>query len=446
MNREIDSFIEKFIDELEEENAAIFAGAGLSVAAGFVNWKDLLSPIARELGLDIDKEQDLVSLAQFHCNYRGGNRHTLNQLLLEKFCQGHSITENHQILARLPIQTYWTTNYDRLIEKSLEQAGKHGDVEHPDEAVLTKDDYERYQIDRGAFVTALSGDLVSKTFLFIGFSFTDPNLDYILSRIRINHAKNQREHYCIFKKIERINFQNEEDFQYAALRQNLNIEDLKRFGIRTLLIDKYSDITKILCTIESRYRQRAVLISGSAYDFGNFPNAEEFIQKLSTALIENGNKIVSGFGLGVGSHVITGALKYIYHEKGEQLNDQLILRPFPQGDENVRRQWEVYRQEMVSYAGVAIFIFGNKLIENQVNLADGVRREFDIALNKGLKLIPIGATGFVARELWDKVMENFEAYYPQGQDSLKPLFSKLGETNDSLIETVIKIISMIKRV
>ena len=38
----IDKFLEDFTKELREQNVAIFAGAGLSVAAGFVDWKGLL--------------------------------------------------------------------------------------------------------------------------------------------------------------------------------------------------------------------------------------------------------------------------------------------------------------------------------------------------------------------------------------------------------------------
>lgn len=216
MGNNLKHFITKFSSEIEEGNAAIFAGAGLSVSAGYVDWKGLLKPLAKKLGLDIDKEHDLVSIAQYHCNEDSGGRHELNELLINNFCSGHEITENHRILARLPTRTFWTTNYDRLIEKSLEDARKipdvkytinhltltkakrnavvykmHGDVENPNEAVLIKDDYEKYHKNYEPFITALSGDLVSKTFLFIGFSFSDPNLDYILSRIRIKflHAK-----------------------------------------------------------------------------------------------------------------------------------------------------------------------------------------------------------------------------------------------------------------
>ena len=71
----------------------------------------------------------------------------------------------------------------------------------PSSCVILKDDYEIYNDKRQLFTTTLQGDLVSKTFLFIGFSFEDPNLKYILSRIRILLDKNRRTHYLFLKKI-----------------------------------------------------------------------------------------------------------------------------------------------------------------------------------------------------------------------------------------------------
>ena len=128
MEAHLNRFVDHFTKAIKENNAAIFAGAGLSIPAGFVNWKNLLRDIAKDLNLDIDKENDLIAIAQYHYNEQGNNRHKLNQLLIEEFTQGTSVTLNHQILSSLPIQTYWTTNYDKLIEKSLEEAGKTPDV------------------------------------------------------------------------------------------------------------------------------------------------------------------------------------------------------------------------------------------------------------------------------------------------------------------------------
>lgn len=470
MDKHGEQFVETFVKELDEENVAIFAGAGLSVEAGYVDWKKLLQPIAQDLELDIDQEHDLISIAQYHLNEKQ-NRSGLNRVLIEELSPGHAPTDNHRILARLPIKTYWTTNYDKLIEDSLKAAGKipdvkytldhlkltkpkrdaivykmHGDIEHPDDAVLTKDDYERYQSTRGQYVTALSGDLVAKMFLFLGFSFTDPNLDYILSRVRISLHGKPRDHFCIFKKCKRSGFASDDAFKHADVKQHLAINDLKRFGVQTLLVDEYSDITALLRQIENRFQRKTVLISGSAYEYGSWgtDKAESFVRGLSQALIRNDNRIVSGFGVGVGSQVITGALEELYQHQGKRLHDQLILRPFPQGTD-AQKQWETYRQEMIAHAGIAVFIFGNKLQGSSVVSANGVRREFELAKRNGLLLIPIGATGFVAQELWREIADNFDTYYPK-HGQLKPLFASLNDASDikRLIDSVVEIINKAK--
>jgi NAD-dependent SIR2 family protein deacetylase len=115
--REVESFIENYLKPLEDGNAAIFAGAGLSVPSGYVDWRNLLRNLAKEIDLDVDKEHDLASLTQYFINERG--RSGVDQLLTEVFCGDREPNENHRILSALPISTYWTTNYDDLIETSL---------------------------------------------------------------------------------------------------------------------------------------------------------------------------------------------------------------------------------------------------------------------------------------------------------------------------------------
>ena len=61
-------FIREYSRALVEGYAAIFAGAGLSRASGHVNWKELLEPLASDIGLDVKKESDLVAVAQYYNN------------------------------------------------------------------------------------------------------------------------------------------------------------------------------------------------------------------------------------------------------------------------------------------------------------------------------------------------------------------------------------------
>jgi len=467
MQRKIEQFINEYLKELQENNAAIFAGAGLSAASGHVDWKGLLKEFADELYLDVDKESDLISLAQFHLNKNANNRHSLNQKIANEFHHGKFPNKNHEILARLPIKTYWTTNYDRLIEKSIESKGKivdvkytteqlantihgrdtilykmHGDVEHPDNAIISKDQYEKYYHTHGAFINTLSGDLISKTFLFIGFSFTDPNLDYVLSRIRVTFQNNQRKHYCFFKEVTKVEKEITEDFEYRKIKQALIIDDLLRFNIHVLLVKEYGDITEILQEIENRFKRKTIYISGSAHEYGKWDSntAEDFISKLSQELIKSDFKIVSGFGLGVGSSVITGVLKEVYLNKKENLKDQLLLRPFPQG-EKAKAQWTEYRKDMISFSGISIFLFGNKFEDGELKLANGVKSEYEISLELGSIVIPIGATGYITKELWMETLGQYETIF--GSLNNIDLFKELGNEGlapEKLIELTIKFI------
>lgn len=474
MSIDKDVFLNDIGKELLEENVAIFAGAGMSAGAGFVNWADLLRPIALELELDVDKEHDLVALAQYHCNSNSSNRSQLNQRLIEEFSRSAHETENHRILCRLPIKTYWTTNYDKLIENSLVNIGKipdvkytrahlvttkpkrsaivykmHGDVDHPNDAVLTKDDYEKYHVKMDQYLSALKGDLISKTFIFIGFSFTDPNLDYILSRVRVSYENNSRRHYCFIKRIQQNINELDVDFEYRKRKQNFFINDLARFNVKSILVNEYSEITDTLKALEWRYKSKTLFISGSAHEFNSWGEkiCQKFIHDLSYELVSNKFKIISGFGLGVGSSVISGALEFIYMKPNDSSQEQLILRPFPQssnGSIPIPHLWHKYRTDMLSHAGVAIFIFGNKYEGGCVVDADGVRKEYDIARENGLLTIPVGATGSMARVLWQEEVDNINSGAFTVSDEFKNDFLAIGDETkppEEIIKLIVKIIS-----
>lgn len=425
--------------------------------------------MADELGLDVEKENDLISLAQYYKNVNG-SRSQINQLIIDSY-GGKEISKNHRILARLPISTFWTTNYDSLIEDSLKEIKKipdvkytnahlsqtepkrdsiiykmHGDRKHSDSTIILKEDYEEYHVKHAPFITALNGDLITKTFLFIGFSFSYPNLDYILSRMKVEYGTdNQKTHYALMREIKKIENENEEEFIYRKTKQKLLIEDLKRYNIQVIEIDSYEVITEILTTIEKKINQNNIFISGSADDYGALTKekAINFIETLSKQLIKKGYNIVSGFGLGVGSYIIKGALEEIYLKSKTINDDRLLLRPFPQGIENEKNKdalWDKYRKDMISRVGISIFLFGNKREKNdKIVEASGVISEFEIAHINNNIIIPIGFTGGASKTIWNIVNEDFESYFKNPSDKLKQLFQKFNlnyEEENELIKDI----------
>jgi hypothetical protein len=461
------AFVREYVRAISEGYAAVFAGSGLSQCSGYTNWKDLIRPFAEEIGLNVDKERDLLAIAQYYRNERG-TRASINQKIINEFTRNTMKNENIEILTRMPISTYWTTNYDELLEIGLKENKRkadvkttqesladniydrdavvykmHGDVRCPSKAVLTKDDYEVYSYERPLFRTALQGDLVSKTFLFIGFSFEDPNLDYILSQIRVLLHESSRDHYCFFEKVKQNNSESEKDYQYNVALQELRIKDLRRYGIQAVLLDNFSEITQILKEIEKAYLLKNIFISGSLA-ICDSPWTDDGVKKLTFSLaeklVQRNYRIISGFGCEIGTMIINGALEEIMKSKYKHIDEHLCMRPFPQfvtGAISRDELWHKYRIDMIGQAGIAVFIFGNKKKNGDTVIADGMLKEFEIAKQMEKKIIPVGSTGGASAIISEEIMSNI-MQYPYLKDYIETLRQ---ETNpEHLYKIIIKII------
>lgn len=434
------TFIRKYTKAINDGCAAVFAGAGLSVPSGYVSWKELLRPLAEEIGLSIEKEHDYLAVAQYYYN-KQGNRAGINDIVLEVFKEETKGNDSIEIISRLPINTYWTTNYDHLIEDALKSNGRkpdvkitnenlatnlrdcsatvykmHGDVQFPNNTVLIKEDYETYGINREPFTTILKGDLLSKTFLFIGFSFEDPNLGSILGWIKNLLGSNVREHYCLFKEVSAKEGESLEDYAYRKAKQDLIIDDLKRYGIQAVLLKSYSEIPDILKEIERQCNLNNIFISGSmslSNDQWTIDDAKLFASKLAQELVSDRMHITSGYGLGIGSAIITGVLNEVRQKKYAHFDEHLKLYPFPQpkSGENFRTLWHEYRTEIIEDCGVAVFIFGNKADKDGKKvIADGMIEEFKVAKAKNAILIPIASTGDAALQIYEEMYKTKDEY------------------------------------
>lgn len=472
-----EQFVREYTKAIRQGNAALFAGAGLSRPSGFVDWKELLRPLAENVGLNIDCEHDLTAVAQYIQN-NSGNRHAINNSILEAFGKDAELNDNVRILTRLPIKTYWTTNYDCLIEDGLAEVHRkadvkieykqlpmtkedvdavvykmHGDADHPADVVLTKDDYEEYDKTHPFFRDFLQVDLISKSFLFIGFSFEDPNLNFVLGRIKLSMGNSVRNHYCFVKKENEKNYEDKQEFQSRQTREKLREENLKKYGIKTVFVDDYKEIPDILKEVEDSVRANNVFISGSTdfYDNWSREDVERLACKLSNELVKSDFRVASGFGLGIGSSVIYGALNAIYSSPNKHSDTYLSLKPFPQNIVNAEERkvkWTKYREEILGANGVAIFMFGNKKDSaGKRILANGCRQEFEIAKQKGCMIIPIGSTGDMAAEIYKEVKADHEADGRE-YEYLDKYMDRLGtETDiDKIVEMVLEIVKARRKV
>lgn len=119
-------------------------------------------------------------------------------------------TPSHEALVALQLPLIFTTNYDELIESSHAEAGVplrvsadddefkarlaerpdrhlvklHGSIDRPDTIVLTRDDYSRARSARREMLAHLRHDLARASFLFVGFSLSDPNFNLLHDDIR----------------------------------------------------------------------------------------------------------------------------------------------------------------------------------------------------------------------------------------------------------------------
>lgn len=439
MSTSVKTFIKDYAKTIKEGRAALFIGSGLSRPAGYMGWKDVLRDCAIELGLDVEKEEsNLITLAEYY-RIDKQQRTTINQTIKEFFSDNKGEpTETHRIIATLPITSIWTTNYDRLLERTYEDAELtytvitddvsyrevnnsaqitvhkiHGDVLVSDKCVITRKDYESFAETHEVVLAELKGEMCSKSFLFLGYSFSDTDIQqHVLSRIRLISKNSQpQKHYCILEKVKKENFKIQEDFTYAENKQKHHIADMQSYGLNVVLVDSYQEISDILNCIRKQVLLKNVFISG-AYD-ENYQYAKrcaDFSRKISEELIQNDFKLYTGFGENLGNDIVTGAFRGCSNVETnvKNFNKNVFIHPFPFKLKSTARDslFEQIRKNMISNTQVMIVIGGVKIDERGTRItSEGVIKEVEEAKKQGIVVIALPTTGGAAMQVYDKLVE-----------------------------------------
>ena len=419
--------------ELSRGKIAVFTGAGVSASLKFPNWKLLIKDSAEELGLTIDNT-DLTQVAQFY-----SNKHSLSKLLTNIVNKLNEVSLDKpsdlvSAILKLNLDSIWTTNYDdifkhfspikcnvfyddkSLLNKNIEGMPIYkinGDINKPESMVITKKDFECYADTHKELMTLLHRELLTKTFLFLGYSFEDGIVLNILQKIVSYFGDSYPYHYTIMKD------DNNKYFQYFK-------EDLEsRYHIKVIPVNNHDEIPKMLNNIIAEANKRNVFISGS---FDTLPGVERakvdsFVKNLVDGLYHAKLKIITGVGKGLGAIVTGYAHEYLLNHH-MNVSDYLELRPFPIKTDNPTVTTKDYRKYMMRDCCNAIFLYGKSSSYKELeeypgkHYSLGTYQEYELARELGINIIPIPSTGYEAEVIYNDLLTQKPAYIERYLDVL----------------------------
>jgi hypothetical protein len=207
-----------------------FVGAGASMSVTWKDahgvdrrgpsWRELVDWAAREIGFEVPDllrmraSTDLQILEYFKIKKGAGPLNHWLSTSLRPDEAALRASRIHTALANLKqCSLFYTTNFEDLLERSLELAGRkvsvvtreadhigkrggtgvtdvtevvkfHGDLKHPETMVLSESDYQQRLSFSKPMDFRLLSDLLNRVILFIGYSFSDPNVSYLFYRLK----------------------------------------------------------------------------------------------------------------------------------------------------------------------------------------------------------------------------------------------------------------------
>jgi hypothetical protein len=210
---DLENALQSKADRLAERARAgelvLFLGAGISQQAGIPTWTELLKKLAACACMSEAEQEALANLpgldAATVLRSRTSPSDSQFRDSVARLTHSDCFALGHALAAGLPIRESVTTNYDDLFERASYAATGdrpsilpydpssvakrwllklHGSVDNPQDIVLTRADYLRYESDRGALYGIVQAMLMTRHILFVGFSLTDDNFHRLADEVR----------------------------------------------------------------------------------------------------------------------------------------------------------------------------------------------------------------------------------------------------------------------
>jgi SIR2-like domain len=457
----VEDFIDRYAAWVEARTAVVLAGAGVSHDAKFPAWGPLVQPFARQIGLSKKAMgTDYPFVVEAYTQHAPSGGQSLLDALVKKMrsVRNPQPTELHRLLAELPIDEYWTTNYDTLLDEAVngttvrsddQLAGLSGGgrrvlkmhghitldgraVEPPLGIVLSRSDYENYARTHPRFWHLLQAQFLTRNFLFVGFSFNDPNLLHVLRIVRDYAPDQHREHFV---------FLTAPDNRYEELRRS----DLARTGVHTVELSVHSELPDVLRRLIARCRPARLLIIGSSTDHptvtgpGTYatapldPALRATAEALGVRLAATPTRLVTSGPLGgaIGYAMMNilqsedrydaNRLSVVRRVKAARLeNDDPLTTRFgsmvftAEGTDDLR--------DRALHDVRAVLVIGG---------GTGTRNEVERASEAGHDIIGLPSAGGVGREIWTEMNANLGSYRLGNQAIDPALFARLNDTDQA---------------
>lgn len=218
----------RLIKEAENSNRlVIFVGAGTSIPSGFPSWSQEVDEIRERMDdseddankNEVKNSDDFLKIPQYYYNEHGKNNYVALMRKIFKHQKNLSPLKLHEKILNFRVKYIITTNYDNLLKKSADDNQQvidvvaqdsdlaygiaekkiikmHGDFDH-DNFVLKEDDYLSYSEHFRLIEIYIKALITGNVVLFLGYSFSDPDLKQIFTWVKENLDGNQPQSYLV---------------------------------------------------------------------------------------------------------------------------------------------------------------------------------------------------------------------------------------------------------
>lgn len=444
---EIIEYIDEIVKEMLNGTFSVFCGAGADCDATKQEWQDIFTEKTK--GFYKKYSSDVYFLADLEKRYYNSESFFMD------ICNNLSAVSNLESqhinnIVNLNINQIWTTNFDSIIENTIQRKfgfaptiikesadlftenlssryvvyKLNGCVSKPDTMVLTKSDFFDYFKKQRLIFEMLKRQLVLDSFLFIGYSFTDDLVLNALREIKEVFPNQGKIHYRFVKRKD-----NEKCTQeFNALEAQYYYD---KYNIKTIYIENFDDIDIYLQKLYERFCNHNVLISGS---FRHLKNNEErvYIENLIDCLVqkltENSFNIYSGNGRGLGEIVVAQINKR--NAEKHFVNRPLIFTNDTNEEKDAKNRLIMKDCDtMIVVCGQDGSLTSSKNVVNQFFMFANPSGEKKYPL-----VIPIPSTGYAAQEIFNSKEFRCSNVFLTNQKILE----ELGNTND--IEHIVRLV------